>query len=212
MQSIHLFLLASEPMNSEVLFNTVTELIWTEERKHAEDGRESPLDFLARAVALSRDTRNEDELLPSHSAADISRWSIIPCEGKENVRVVQVVGVSPIRLHAETKEEKQLQQQTPEKRVEGEFRKCKNRECNNVCGQIDRPRSIYCSRRCQSRGNVSLYTTQSPSVISHIYRSQNRISDKGESKESETDPKRTITTMNNTSLTVLELRSGRQKR
>lgn len=30
--------------------------------------------------------------------------------------------------------------------------KCRNRECNNLCGQADKPRSIYCSKRCQSRG------------------------------------------------------------
>jgi len=29
--------------------------------------------------------------------------------------------------------------------------KCKNRECNNLCGQLNKPRSIYCSKRCQSR-------------------------------------------------------------
>eukprot|EP01102_Stenamoeba_stenopodia_P009444 TRINITY_DN2783_c0_g3_i1.p1 TRINITY_DN2783_c0_g3~~TRINITY_DN2783_c0_g3_i1.p1 ORF type:complete len:218 (-),score=31.52 TRINITY_DN2783_c0_g3_i1:107-760(-) len=49
--------------------------------------------------------------------------------------------------------------------------KCRNRECNNLCGQADKPRSIYCSKRCQSREqnlrqgrikNVKRKTTKAP--------------------------------------------------
>lgn len=51
-------------------------------------------------------------------------------------------------LSIETKEKKK-KEKTPIKKG---F--CNNRECNNASGYTNKPNSIYCSARCQSRGMI----------------------------------------------------------
>lgn len=49
-------------------------------------------------------------------------------------------------------------------------RKCGNRECNNSAGQDEKPRSIYCSKKCQSReqnirqGRIKKFVTPAADV------------------------------------------------
>ncbi|PRP82382.1 hypothetical protein PROFUN_10158 [Planoprotostelium fungivorum] len=95
----------------------------------AATGRTSPLDFLARAAYPDGPLEN--------------KWQVAPVEGREKITVVQgSLGVS-IRLHKEL--------ESPNMDSKMNTRKCRNRECNNMGGQQGKPRSIYCSKRCQSR-------------------------------------------------------------
>src|SRR3989338_9129212 len=56
--------------------------------------------------------------------------------------------------------------------------KCSNRECSNEARQLDKPRSIYCSRRCQSReqnlrqGRIRSVSAANSSIIHHRKLSQ----------------------------------------
>src|SRR3989338_3740079 len=56
--------------------------------------------------------------------------------------------------------------------------KCNNRECSNMPGQLRKPRSIYCSRRCQSReqnlrqGRIRSASAADSSIIHHRKLSQ----------------------------------------
>src|SRR3989338_10064003 len=56
--------------------------------------------------------------------------------------------------------------------------KCNNRECSNEAMQLDKPRSIYCSRRCQSReqnlrqGRIRTVSAANYSIIHHRKLSQ----------------------------------------
>jgi len=96
-------------------------------------GKVSPLDFLAQASMDAGQSSN-------------SKWIPTASEGKERITVVQgPTGTPPIRLH---KGSGKLPQSVEPKSI---TKKCRNRECQNMGGQVGKPRSIYCSKRCQSR-------------------------------------------------------------
>ena len=44
--------------------------------------------------------------------------------------------------------------------------KCGNRECTNIRGYAEKPKSIYCSARCQSRGTPSRTNTVTIALVS----------------------------------------------
>lgn len=101
----------------------------------SETGRNSPLDFLAQASLAFHDNTEHPPL---------SKWST-KSGGKERITVVPGPQCPSIRLHKGNG-------RLPAFDLSKPFaKKCRNRECNNLCGQEGKPRSIYCSKRCQSR-------------------------------------------------------------
>ena len=44
--------------------------------------------------------------------------------------------------------------------------KCGNRECTNIRGYAEKPKSIYCSARCQSRGTPTRTNTVTIALVS----------------------------------------------
>eukprot|EP01114_Cavostelium_apophysatum_P000722 TRINITY_DN10656_c0_g1_i1.p1 TRINITY_DN10656_c0_g1~~TRINITY_DN10656_c0_g1_i1.p1 ORF type:complete len:417 (-),score=34.17 TRINITY_DN10656_c0_g1_i1:102-1352(-) len=104
-------------------------------RKGSLSGKTSPLDFLAQA---SYDMGEK----PSSRG---KQWITTGTDGRERIAVVPGPSGISIRLHKGSG-------RLPNVDVAKPFaKKCRNRECNNLGGQIGKPRSIYCSKRCQSR-------------------------------------------------------------
>eukprot|EP01118_Nematostelium_gracile_P018173 TRINITY_DN79_c0_g1_i1.p1 TRINITY_DN79_c0_g1~~TRINITY_DN79_c0_g1_i1.p1 ORF type:complete len:329 (+),score=56.48 TRINITY_DN79_c0_g1_i1:137-988(+) len=97
-------------------------------------GRQSPLDFLAQASLVAENERD-------------SRWMTTPTvsDGREKITVVPGPSGQSIRLHRGNGRLPPIDLSKPF------AKKCRNRECNNLGGQPGKPRSIYCSKRCQSR-------------------------------------------------------------
>eukprot|EP01117_Protostelium_nocturnum_P020089 TRINITY_DN888_c0_g1_i1.p1 TRINITY_DN888_c0_g1~~TRINITY_DN888_c0_g1_i1.p1 ORF type:complete len:376 (-),score=105.50 TRINITY_DN888_c0_g1_i1:164-1291(-) len=96
-------------------------------------GRTSPLDFLAQVAYQHDEPKGKNWVTTSEF------------EGKEKIMVVPgPTGVS-IRLHKGTGKLNTLDLSKPF------LKKCRNRECNKLGGQSGKPRSIYCSKKCQSR-------------------------------------------------------------
>lgn len=124
----------------------------------------SPLHFLAQAsMAFQEESSGPQEtkvkqtsssspfsqLKSSGSLNSPSKLSsspaFTPTETKERITVVPVSFTLSLKLHKENGN------CLPVELMKPFARKCKNRECNNLGGQIGKPRSIYCSKRCQSR-------------------------------------------------------------
>lgn len=100
--------------------------------EHLSDtGKTSPLDFLA-SLAFQE---NEGP----------TKWNTLVTEGRERITVVAGPAGTSIRLH------KGNGRLPPVDLTKPFAKKCRNRECNNLGGQLGKPRSIYCSKRCQSR-------------------------------------------------------------
>eukprot|EP01119_Soliformovum_irregulare_P002364 TRINITY_DN12629_c0_g1_i1.p1 TRINITY_DN12629_c0_g1~~TRINITY_DN12629_c0_g1_i1.p1 ORF type:complete len:367 (-),score=36.24 TRINITY_DN12629_c0_g1_i1:80-1180(-) len=95
-------------------------------------GRSSPLDFLAHASANAK------------VDVPLSKWRITSMTDAGKITVVAGPGGSSVQLHKTTVKVSP----DPSK---PQAKKCRNRECNNLGGQAGKPRSIYCSKRCQSR-------------------------------------------------------------
>jgi len=66
-------------------------------------------------------------------------------DGREKITVVPGPSGQSIRLHRGNGRLPPIDLSKPF------AKKCRNRECNNLGGQPGKPRSIYCSKRCQSR-------------------------------------------------------------
>jgi len=92
----------------------------------------SPLDFLAQA-SMSVDQPVDN------------KWVTTVSDGREKITVVPGPAGPGIRLHKGSGRLPPIDLSKPF------AKKCRNRECNNWGGQPGKPRSIYCSKRCQSR-------------------------------------------------------------
>jgi hypothetical protein len=97
-------------------------------------GRQSPLDFLAQASMVAVETQNAD-----------TKWLTTLSDGREKITVVPGPSGASVRLHRGNGRLPPIDLSKPF------AKKCRNRECNNLGGQPGKPRSIYCSKRCQSR-------------------------------------------------------------
>mmetsp|Transcript_4502 Transcript_4502/g.6293 ORF Transcript_4502/g.6293 Transcript_4502/m.6293 type:complete len:387 (+) Transcript_4502:125-1285(+) len=105
---------------------------------HSATGKTSPLDFLAQA-SLAFHTE-EPEVVSA-----LGKWSTAVVSGRERITVVGGPSGPSIKLHKGNGRLPNIDLSKPF------AKKCRNRECNNLGGQLGKPRSIYCSKRCQSR-------------------------------------------------------------
>jgi len=103
----------------------------------SETDKSSPLAFLASVGLAFKDSIDGEAIA--------AKWNTSLCEGKERITVVPGPSGISIRLH------KGNGRLPPMDLTKPFARKCRNRECNNLGGQLGKPRSIYCSKRCQSR-------------------------------------------------------------
>lgn len=99
----------------------------------------NPLEYLAAAGAL-RGSVTEKNAKPQFTAKDVA--SLRP-----QVKIRKGPSGKTVKLH------KGLGNAAlpPMNLAKFGSQKCANRECNNLSGQPNKPRSIYCSKRCQSR-------------------------------------------------------------
>lgn len=134
------------PSGIEIYFGSLENLLCdlSTERNHESNNNKrdnsslrettsSPLHFLAQAsLALENDEITK-------------KYRCLNAEGRERITVVPGPSGASIKLHRGPGKLPPMDLNKPF------ARKCRNRECNNLGGQQGKPRSIYCSKRCQSR-------------------------------------------------------------
>lgn len=88
---------------------------------------------------------------PSSTEDPNSTWVTTISSGKEKIVKIEVPLSEGIPLHSVAGSP--LAQEAPDtaEPPKPSDRKCRNRECNKTSGQAGKPRSIYCSKKCQSR-------------------------------------------------------------
>jgi hypothetical protein len=122
--------------HSVITFICVEDNVIEEQSAFSESDKNCPLSFLATVGTMA--FKNMDGKINN-------RFSTTACEGKERITVVAGPSGVSIRLH------KGNGRLPPVDLTKPFLKKCRNRECNNLGGQLGKPRSIYCSKRCQSR-------------------------------------------------------------